>query len=119
MHEILTCYVTATRYDTTWYKAWHTWALANFAVLGHLEPLPENRFADIPPDNLAAHAVQAVEGFFASIALRGEDALQDILRLLTLWFKFGAHDDVCHAMEANFSKVEIDTWLEVIPQVSY
>lgn len=57
-------------------------------------------------------------GFFHSIALRNVDALQDTLRLLTLWFKFGAHDDVSHAMANGFSKVEVDTWLEVIPQVS-
>lgn len=57
-------------------------------------------------------------GFFRSIALRNENALQDTLRLLTLWFKFGAHDDVSQAMGSGFSVVEVDTWLEVIPQVS-
>jgi len=58
-------------------------------------------------------------GFFRSIALRNRDALQDTLRLLTLWFKYGAHDDVSHAMAGGFSKVEVDTWLEVIPQVCF
>ena len=57
-------------------------------------------------------------GFFRSIALRNENALQDTLRLLTLWFKFGDHEDVSHAMGSGFSTVEVDTWLEVIPQVS-
>jgi phosphatidylinositol kinase/protein kinase (PI-3 family) len=57
-------------------------------------------------------------GFFRSIGLRNENALQDTLRLLTLWFKFGAHDDVSQAMASGFSVVEVDTWLEVIPQVS-
>lgn len=57
-------------------------------------------------------------GFFRSIALRNENALQDTLRLLTLWFKFGDHDDVSHAMGSGFSTVDVDTWLEVIPQVS-
>jgi FKBP12-rapamycin complex-associated protein len=56
-------------------------------------------------------------GFFRSIALKNIDALQDILRLLTLWFKFGAHNDVSDAMANGFSTVEVDTWLEVIPQV--
>jgi FKBP12-rapamycin complex-associated protein len=58
-------------------------------------------------------------GFFRSISLHNEDALQDTLRLLTLWFKFGAHDDVSHAMGSGFSTVEVDTWLEVIPQVHF
>ena len=56
-------------------------------------------------------------GFFRSIALRNENALQDTLRLLTLWFKFGAHDDVSHAMASGFGSVDVDTWLEVIPQI--
>ena len=59
----------------------------------------------------------APTGFFRSIGLRNENALQDTLRLLTLWFKFGHHDDVSHAMGSGFSSVEVNTWLEVIPQI--
>ena len=58
-----------------------------------------------------------VQGFFRSIALRSENSLRDTLRLLTLWFKFGAQDEVSHAIASGFSTVELDTWLEVIPQV--
>lgn len=65
-----------------------------------------------------ASLIWYLTGFFRSIALRNENALQDTLRLLTLWFKFGAHDDVSQAMASGFSVVEVDTWLEVIPQVS-
>ena len=88
----------------------------------------------MPSQELAAHIVSAVNGmslicdhciyssrragFFRSISLRNENALQDTLRLLTLWFKFGAHDDVSHAMSNGFTDVEVDTWLEVIPQVN-
>lgn len=128
-------YLLATHYDPNWYKAWHTWALANFEVIGHLESQKESTATDVPGSGLAAHIVQAVQGhyhrrwgytlliryfigFFHSIALRNENALQDTLRLLTLWFKFGAHDDVSQAMASGFSVVEVDTWLEVIPQVS-
>ena len=66
---------------------------------------------------LVPHIIPAVQGFFRSIALRGENSLQDTLRLLTLWFKFGAQDEVSHAITSGFSTVEVDTWLEVIPQV--
>jgi FKBP12-rapamycin complex-associated protein len=58
-------------------------------------------------------------GFFRSIALQNANALQDTLRLLTLWFKFGGHEDVSNAMANGFSTVEVDTWLEVIPQVNH
>ena len=56
-------------------------------------------------------------GFFRSIQLRNENSLQDTLRLLTLWFKFGSHDDVSNAMATGFSIVDVDTWLDVIPQI--
>lgn len=82
-----------------------------------MESQTENKTADIPGNELAAHIVQAVTGFFKSISLKNENALQDTLRLLTLWFKYGAHDEVSHAMATGFTSVEVDTWLEVIPQV--
>lgn len=82
-----------------------------------METQTENKTTDIPGNELAAHIVQAVTGFFKSISLKNENALQDTLRLLTLWFKYGAHDEVGHAMATGFTSVEVDTWLEVIPQV--
>ncbi|KAL9713509.1 phosphatidylinositol kinase- protein kinase tor1 [Leucoagaricus gongylophorus] len=115
--DILHSYFLATHYDSQWYKAWHTWALANFEVISELESQVEGRVNDIPGDGIAAHVVQAIEGFFRSIALTNVNALQDTLRLLTLWFKFGAHDVVSNAMASGFSSVDVDTWLEVIPQI--
>ena len=50
-------------------------------------------------------------------ASRGSN-LQDILRLLTLWFSHGAAPDVEKALEEGFQHVSIDTWLVVIPQAS-
>ncbi len=64
----------------------------------------------------------AVSGFFRSVAL-GQAAgdrtgnLQDILRLLTLWFNYGHYPDVERALQEGFNLVSIDTWLVVIPQV--
>lgn len=43
--------------------------------------------------------------------------MQDILRLLTLWFNHGSYADVEDALQEGFSLVSIDTWLVVIPQV--
>lgn len=43
--------------------------------------------------------------------------LQDILRLLTLWFNHGHYADVEAALQEGFGLVSIDTWLVVIPQV--
>jgi FKBP12-rapamycin complex-associated protein len=62
VEDILHSYHLATFYDSAWYKAWHTWALANFEVIGHMENQNENKTVDIPGKGLAAHTVQAVEG---------------------------------------------------------
>ncbi|KZV74520.1 atypical/PIKK/FRAP protein kinase [Peniophora sp. CONT] len=111
--DILHSYFLATHYDPLWYKAWHTWAMTNFEVVGYMS----ERNLDTGGEGLINHIVPAVQGFFRSIALRSENALQDTLRLLTLWFKYGAHDDVSNAMAAGFGTVEVDTWLEVVPQI--
>ncbi len=68
-------------------------------------------------DPLAQHLKPAVQGFFRSIALGQERSLQDILRLLTLWFKHGARPEVELALVDGFNTISIDTWLDVIPQL--
>eukprot|EP01103_Thecamoeba_quadrilineata_P007525 TRINITY_DN17389_c0_g1_i1.p1 TRINITY_DN17389_c0_g1~~TRINITY_DN17389_c0_g1_i1.p1 ORF type:complete len:1008 (-),score=152.93 TRINITY_DN17389_c0_g1_i1:138-3029(-) len=78
----------------TQYKAWHSWALANFEALsmysrndGHFPPKYQKQ-------RIRAHLAPAIVGFFRSIALATPDkSLQDTLRLLTLWFKYGAQNE--------------------------
>ena len=60
-------YYLATHYDPGWYKAWHTWALANFGVIGHMESLADGKPIDVAGERLAAHVVQAVKGWLAPI----------------------------------------------------
>jgi len=43
--------------------------------------------------------------------------LQDALRLLTLWFRYGRYQEVNIAVQEGFKSVSIDTWLQVIPQL--
>ncbi|KAF7362629.1 Serine/threonine-protein kinase TOR [Mycena venus] len=117
LKDVLHSYLLATNFDEGWYKAWHTWAMANFDVVSQIDTQAEGRVRDISGERLASHVVQSIEGFFRSINLRNEDALQDTLRLLTLWFKYGAHEEISHAIASGFSMVKIDTWLPVIPQI--
>ncbi|KAI3669407.1 hypothetical protein L6452_40642 [Arctium lappa] len=115
IQEILSSFRHATHCDTKWAKAWHTWALFNTAVMSHytLRGLP----------NFAAQfVVAAVTGYFHSIACAAhakgvDDSLQDILRLLTLWFNHGATAEVQMALQKGFSHVNINTWLVVLPQI--
>lgn len=66
-NEILTSYLFATNLDRKWYKAWHSWALANSEVVNYYaqaqatqgtgEPLPQEIFS--------GHIVPAVKGEYS------------------------------------------------------
>jgi serine/threonine-protein kinase mTOR len=56
--DILHSYYLATHYDPNWYKAWHTWALTNFEVVGWMS----EKSGDISGENLVKHIVPAVQG---------------------------------------------------------
>ena len=115
--EILSSLRAATESARGWSKAWHHWALFNVAAMEY--------HSSQAPSAVARHVAPAVLGFFRSIALsqsingrRGSSGnLQDILRLLTLWFNHGDQADVEAALIEGFGHVSIDTWLLVIPQI--
>eukprot|EP01083_Nonionella_stella_P022317 61746_1 len=111
---ILYSFERATKCDPGSYKAWHQWALMNYHVVVHFETLGNARSAQ-------NHLVPAVQGFFRSVGLESglgpERRLQDVLRLLNLWFKHGAKREVEQALVAGFNTISIDTWLVVIPQI--
>ncbi|KAI3445863.1 hypothetical protein Pfo_002528 [Paulownia fortunei] len=115
IQEILNAFRNATHCATKWAKAWHKWALFNTAVMSHYTL---RGF----PSVAAQFVVAAVTGYFHSIACAAhakgvDDSLQDILRLLTLWFNHGATSEVQMALQKGFSLVNINTWLVVLPQI--
>ncbi|CUM64043.1 uncharacterized protein PRCAT00001631001 [Priceomyces carsonii] len=133
---ILGAYLLATHFDDKWYKAWHNWALANFEVISlytqrrQSDIMEQNEQVNIAPSEdkksqsnmipvgaVQRHVIPSIKGFFHSIALSNSNSLQDTLRLLTLWFKFGGIPEASHAMTEGFNMVKIDNWLEVIPQL--
>lgn len=128
--QVLQCYRAATELDPNNYKAWHAWALANFRVSvspnlvnprsNGVEETSEGGVNDALHQDRKQHVVPAIKGFFRSIALgrhSGADVLQDILRLLTLWFSHFDNRDVERAIREGFSTLDIDAWLGVIPQL--
>jgi len=117
VQDVLQSYYSATRYNETWYKAWHAWALANFEVVNYMASNADRDSPDVPREIISEHVVPAIRGFFKSIALSSSSSLQDILRLLTLWFAHGKHQEVTHSVTQGITSVSIDTWLEVIPQL--
>lgn len=50
----------ATQFDPRWYKAWHTWALANFEVISHLES--EVQSDEAIPSMVVTYVTAAVQG---------------------------------------------------------
>ena len=119
VHDILASYSAAKHFNKDWYKAWHAWALANFEVVTSLtaQRLPDGETAAVPQSIIVDHVVPAIRGFFKSISLSTSNSLQDILRLLTLWFEHGGNNEVNSAVTEGFASVSVDTWLEVIPQL--
>eukprot|EP01117_Protostelium_nocturnum_P014316 TRINITY_DN5444_c0_g1_i3.p1 TRINITY_DN5444_c0_g1~~TRINITY_DN5444_c0_g1_i3.p1 ORF type:complete len:2209 (+),score=787.54 TRINITY_DN5444_c0_g1_i3:161-6787(+) len=103
----------AIEYDANWHKAWHAWALANYEAISYYEKQPPTSSRR----KITAHLIPAVSGFFKSIALGPAQSLQDLLRLLNLWFKYGQLREVETALTEGFTTVSIDTWLQVIPQI--
>jgi len=113
--EILNSLHSATYYDNEWYKAWHSWALTNFEVINYYEKANDN---NVSAKELIDYVKPSIFGFFKSIALSKSNSLQDTLRLITLWFKYGYNVEVNAAVNDGLNRVSIDTWLQVIPQVS-
>ena len=109
--EILDYYHTATVLDNTYAKAWHEWAMLNAKVCTTWKSiiLPPTASGAMPSSSspgtpasssssqaaanpiLINHLVSAIRGFFRSISLQpvGDNSLQDILRILALWFEYG------------------------------
>ncbi|XP_026390069.1 serine/threonine-protein kinase TOR-like [Papaver somniferum] len=119
IQEVLIAFRNATQCATDWSKAWHTWALFNTAVMSHYMNVYTGRGF---PDFAGKYVVAAVTGYFHSIVCAAtakgvDDSLQDILRLLTLWFNHGATAEVQLALQKGFAHVNIDTWLVVLPQI--
>ncbi|XP_072945210.1 serine/threonine-protein kinase mTOR [Epargyreus clarus] len=122
--EILHNYSAATNLSSDWYKAWHAWAYMNFETVlfyKHQEAdgTGSATSAEVKsvPEYIQQHTVPAVEGFFKSINLSHGSSLQDTLRLLTLWFDYGHHPAVHEALVEGIRTIEINVWLQVIPQL--
>ncbi|KAJ4716092.1 Serine/threonine-protein kinase TOR [Melia azedarach] len=116
IQEILAAFRNATQCAPKWAKAWHWWALFNTAVMSHYT------LRGCLPSIASQFVVHAVTGYFHSIACAAhakgvDDSLQDILRLLTLWFNHGATAEVQTALQKGFALVNINTWLVVLPQI--
>ena len=112
--------------DPSWYKAWHSWGRANYDLISVLEQNQSRRAGGKSASKsdqtaLLSYITAAIGAFFQSIILSPDDrrnaGLQDILRLITLWFRHGKHAEVNEVIAEGLEHVSVDTWLQVIPQL--
>ena len=142
--NILSYYAAATENDNAWYKAWHSWAVMNFETVlfykhkgqmdnlnnasttagannggagGMMRNAAANNSKTLTAELISLYAVPALKGFVRSIALSKGSSLQDSLRLLTLLFEYGHQSDMYEALHEGLKTIEIDNWLQVIPQL--
>lgn len=60
IRSILKSYHLATQHDKAWYKAWHTWALANYEVIDFLET--NTSAEEVSASSLVGYIVNAIQG---------------------------------------------------------
>ncbi|GJQ13147.1 hypothetical protein GpartN1_g4938.t1 [Galdieria partita] len=121
----------ATELSPDWFKTWHVWACINaelietagrsFPKKGAAYSSDSSRESDPKSTNDRSKllVIAAITGFFRAVSLSSGNAsrLQDILRLLTLWFRYGHIQEVNISVNSGVAAAEVDTWLEVIPQL--
>ena len=99
------------------HKAFHEIAMLHMtcAEYYHSHNTPQNA------DRVTRHLREAIANFFDAISLSKDRnssiVLQDILRIITLWFTYGNREEVINEINRGFNIISLDTWLYVIPQL--
>ncbi|XP_027228160.1 serine/threonine-protein kinase mTOR isoform X1 [Penaeus vannamei] len=126
INTILTYYTHAKDTDKLCYKAWHAYAYMNFEAILFYKNKADSGKAENGDDtstpskkkkSAGDFTIAAVKGFIRSISLSDGNSLQDTLRLLTVWFEHGHQSGVYEALVDGLKTIQIDTWLQVIPQL--
>ncbi|OSX78492.1 hypothetical protein BU14_0107s0001 [Porphyra umbilicalis] len=67
--------------------------------------------------SMKSHLIDAVQSYFRAISFGERTRLQDVLKLLTLWFRYGGVSDVNSVLVSGFNSTEPEVWLDVVPQM--
>lgn len=116
--------------DGTQVKTIHQCALTHYKRAKHLvqeqkkEAALHEKTKGTVPESLSPDlenlVIQAFVGFIKSISLGGPEfteTLQDTLKLLELWFKYGNIPKIRSVLLGSFEKIDILCWLSVVPQL--
>lgn len=116
-----------------WYKSWHFWASLNDKLaLEKVRELEEKAAYEsgkevseidtetpLPqlPVKVISQLSTAIDGYFRAIDIGGKTGLEDVLTLLSLWFRFGSHMVLSKRFMTGFNSLDPIRWLEVVPQI--
>lgn len=107
----------STKYDSKNYKAWHNYGLLNYKYFDYLlNSQMENKNSN----NLIYYACNSLNGFINSVCIGGANiskTLQDLLRLIDVWFLMGDKAEIDKLIDIAINKIDLDSWLLVIPQL--
>ena len=99
------------------HKAFHDIAMLHMTCAEYYN----HESSDEANQQVTDHLQNAISNFFDAISLSADKnsslVLQDILRLITLWFSYGTREEVINAINHGFNIISLDTWLYVIPQL--
>ncbi|KAK1142044.1 phosphatidylinositol kinase- protein kinase tor1 [Aspergillus melleus] len=116
IEAVLDAYHTSMQHSKDSYKACHAWALAAYKTARVIGRDPSSK-SKMPEGTLRGYIILAIEALFQSISLSSNSPLQDILRILTLWFTHGNEKEVNITVNGGFSLISLDAWLAVSPQL--
>eukprot|EP01065_Artemidia_motanka_P017419 TRINITY_DN2087_c0_g2_i6.p1 TRINITY_DN2087_c0_g2~~TRINITY_DN2087_c0_g2_i6.p1 ORF type:complete len:2721 (+),score=805.36 TRINITY_DN2087_c0_g2_i6:302-8164(+) len=107
--RILKIFRRATIYDANGWKNWHRWALMNHRIM---------RRSRIRDYRLIPYVTNAAVGFMKTIQCGSPNCIQDLLRIIGLWFAHGHIKQVEIEMRHVFLQdIATEHWLSVVPQL--
>lgn len=136
--EVLKILENGFKYNKKNYKAWHFYGLLNFRyfeevyVNSNLEDndldmnINSNASQDnmndfnISKDNHIDFAKNAVIAFINAVNIGGTNiarTLQDLLRIIEIWFLVGSHSSISKEIYKAIENIEPEAWMLVIPQL--
>lgn len=108
----------STQLNPQYYKAWNAFGLMNYDALYMFEDMKKKSIQS--PARIQQHCVAAINGFVHAISLGGNDitkTLQNLLRLIKLWFAYGDQTEQEKLIRESFEKIDVTSWLAVLPQI--
>ena len=108
----------STQLNPQYYKAWNAFGLMNYDALYTFEDMKKKSIQS--PARIQQHCLAAITGFVHAISLGGNDitkTLQNLLRLIKLWFSHGEQPEQERLIRESFDKIDVTSWLAVIPQI--